>query len=118
MNEFTDHLKDVFRLFGAVEVRRMFGGLGIFRDGLMFALVYDEALYLKADEHNAADFVALGLGQFEYQQRGKTVKMSYYLAPDALLDDPAEAAQWARRSYEVALRQDGTKGKKRKRPAR
>lgn len=106
MNEFADHLRDVFRLFGPVTVRRMFGGHGVFRDGLMFALVSDEALYLKADAHNAADFHALGLPQFEYHRQGKATKLSYYLAPDALLDDPVEAAHWARRSYEAALRQN------------
>ncbi len=41
--------------FGPVTVRPMFGGAGIFRDGLMFALIADEVLYLKADERPEAD---------------------------------------------------------------
>jgi DNA transformation protein len=104
MSEFVTHLQDVFRLFGPIEVRRMFGGYGIYHRGLMFGLVSDEILYLKADTGNAAYFEKQGLSQFEYPRRGKVTKMSYYRAPDALMDDCAEAANWARRSFAAALR--------------
>ena len=115
MSEFADHLKDVFRLFGPIEVRRMFGGYGIYRDGIMFGLISDDALYLKADAENAAHFRKHGLSQFEYRRRGKITKMSYYRAPDAAMDDSAEAARWAHRSFEAALRGNAAKGKASKR---
>lgn len=41
MNEFVEYLKEVFREFGPVSARRMFGGHGIFFDGLMIGLVAD-----------------------------------------------------------------------------
>ena len=115
MSEFADHLKDVFRLFGPIEVRRMFGGYGIYRDGIMFGLVSDDALYLKADAENAAHFRKHGLSQFEYRRKGKITKMAYYRAPDAAMDDCAEAARWAHRSFEAALRGNAAKGKASKR---
>ena len=62
--EFATHLQDAFRRLGAVDVRRMFGGAGVFRDGLMIALVVDEVVYLKADEAMAAELAALGRGPF------------------------------------------------------
>ena len=62
---FATHLQDAFRRFGPVDVRRMFGGLGVYREGLMFALVVDEVLYLKADEAMAAALAALGRNPFE-----------------------------------------------------
>jgi DNA transformation protein len=104
LTEFADHVADVFRLFGPVEVRRMFGGYGVFRDGLMFALVSGDTLYLKADAQNAEDFEAQGLSRFEYRRAGKTATLSYYAAPEAVMEDRVEAASWARRSFEAALR--------------
>ncbi len=70
----------------------------------MFALVVDETLYLKTDASGVQAFEALGLGPFEYLRAGKTVKLSYYLAPSELLDDPDALLVWSRRSIEAALR--------------
>ena len=105
MSEFTDYLEELFSEFGNVYAKRMFGGYGLFYDGLMFALVADDTLYLKADDKTVDDFKTRGLQQFEYSKRGKPARMSYYMAPEAILEDPEEAVKWARRSYEAALRQ-------------
>ena len=50
MNQFADYLNEVFGQFGPIRVQRMFGGFGLYRDELMFALVADNVLYLKADD--------------------------------------------------------------------
>jgi len=93
----------------------MFGGHGIFLDGLMFGLLSNDLLYLKADGENVAYFEEQGLPQFEYLRQGKVTRLSYYLAPDSLMDDCEVAAVWARRSFEAALRgQVTTKASKRK----
>lgn len=98
-----EYLQEVFEAFGQVSARRMFGGYGIYHDGIMFGLVAEDALYLKADESTARYFESQGLGQFEYHKGGKTVRMSYYLAPEEIFDDPAAAVLWAKRAYDVAL---------------
>jgi DNA transformation protein len=112
VSEFVDYLHEVFERFGPVEVRRMFGGYGIYHDGLMFALVDDDTLYLKADAGNISQFEQRGLHPFTYNSRGRTVQLSYYLAPGEMLEDRDEAAAWARRSFEAAIR-SRTKGGKR-----
>lgn len=84
--------------------RKMFGGYGLYHEGLMFALVADDTLYLKADADTVGDYTARGLGPFEYRKGGRIVKMSYFLAPAEILEDRDEAARWARRAYEAALR--------------
>jgi len=104
VSEFVDYLKEVFEQFGPVHARRMFGGYGIYHDGVMFGLVADDTLYLKADETTAEYFELRGLGQFEYDKGDKIVRMSYYLAPEEIFDNPEDAALWARRAYEVAFR--------------
>jgi DNA transformation protein len=104
MSEFVDNLHEVFDLFGPISAKRMFGGYGIYHDGLMFGLVADDLLYLKADERSIDEFTERGLLPFEYDKKGKMVKMSYYAAPEEIFDDPEEAKEWAERAYDAALR--------------
>ena len=104
MSEFIEYLQELFEKFGPVHTRKMFGGYGIYHDGVMFGLVEDDTLYLKSDETSVEYFQSRGLGQFEYDRGGKTVKMSYYRAPDEIMDNPDEASLWARRAWEVAFR--------------
>lgn len=107
MSEYTEFLQEVFEQFGPVTVRKMFGGYGLYYSGLMFGLVSDERVYLKVDAENTRFFEERWLGPFEYSRRGKTVKMSFFLAPEEILDDREEAALWAERSYRAALRRAG-----------
>lgn len=112
MSEFVDNLEEVFALFGPIESKRMFGGYGIFHDGLMFGLIADEQLYLKADKASAADYIELNLPPFMYDKNGKQIKMSYYLAPEEIFDDPEMAKQWAEHAFDAALRSRKTKPNK------
>ncbi len=114
MSEFVEYLKEVFEEFGPVQARKMFGGYGIYHDGVMFGLVADDTLYLKADETTAPYFRTKGLGQFEYGKGKKKVKMSYYLAPEEILENPAEAKLWAERAYRVAMHANARKRKRQK----
>ena len=45
----SEAIKDLFAAFGTVTVRRMFGGAGIYADGVMIAIAFDGEVYLKAD---------------------------------------------------------------------
>ena len=38
-NEFIDFLYEVFEDLGPIQAKRMFGGYGVYHDGLMFGLV-------------------------------------------------------------------------------
>lgn len=104
MTEFVENLQDVFSQFGPIRAKSMFGGHGIYHDDLMFALVADDELYLKADQQSVDNFITQGLPAFEYTKQGKTYKMSYYLAPEEIYDDPEAARQWAERAFAAALR--------------
>jgi len=104
MNESIDYLHEVFDAFGPIHARRMFGGWGIYHDSLMFGLYAAGRLYLKTDAHNVAQFEAVGCVPFTYNQRGKVVKLSYWSAPEAVLDDREQALLWARLAFDAALR--------------
>lgn len=103
MSEFTDYLSELFSELGEVTVRKMFGGYGVYLGEVMFGLVVDDCLYLKVDASNVRQFESLDLEPFVYHKAGKPVKLSYYQAPSEVLDDPEQAAIWARRSCAVAI---------------
>ena len=110
MSEFTNYLSEVFAQFGEVTTRKMFGGHGVYCNGVMFGLVADDVLYLKADAHSAPEFAARGLPAFVYDAGKKPVVMSYYLAPAEIFEDAEEAAVWARRAFAAAMRSGVGKG--------
>jgi DNA transformation protein len=100
-----DEIGELFAVFGPVSVRRMFGGAGIYADGVMFALVSDGVIYLKADAQNVAAFEREGLAPFTYAtSSGKRGVMSYRRMPERLYDDPDELASWARDALAAARR--------------
>jgi len=102
----AEFLRDLFSSFRPVTVRRMFGGAGIYADGIMFALLSSRGtIYLKVDETNEPDFVRENLPPFEHEMNGvKRAMMSYRTMPERLYDDPDELAQWAARALAAAQR--------------
>jgi len=104
MSEFVTYLEEVFSEFGAVNYRPMFGGFGLYHEGLMFALVADDVLYLKADTLSKRAYQARDLLAFEYLKQGKTVQFSYFLAPEEIYEDSERAKFWANLAFEAALR--------------
>lgn len=115
MSEFVDYLHEMLESFGPISARKMFGGYGLYHQGLMFGLVSRDTLYLKADAENAHHFEAEGLGKFKYLKAGKLMSIAYYRAPAEILEDSEQTALWARRSYEAALRAAKPKAAKSKR---
>jgi DNA transformation protein len=91
----SEHIRDIFSKFGPVTVRRMFGGAGIYADGVMFALVAGGVIYLKVGEETMPAFEREGLEAFSYESKGRRAAMSYRRMPDRLYDDPDELSQWA-----------------------
>ena len=87
---------------GELSSRKMFGGVGLYANGLFFALIDDDTLYLKGDESLKAVFEAAGYHAFDPFGEGKP--MAYWTAPVDALDDGDLLVEWARRSLEVAAR--------------
>ena len=100
-----DDIRELFATFGPVELRRLFGGAGLYADGVMFALVSRGVIYLKTDAHNAPAFEREALEPFTYATKeGRRGVMSYRRMPDRLYDDPDELAAWARDALRAAER--------------
>ena len=108
-DDFVDYVLELFGPFGTVGARRMFGGHGIYLDGLMFAIVSGDALYLKEDEMNRIEFVQAGCEMFGYARKGKRATLNFYRAPEDAMESPELMLPWARTAYAAALRQNAKK---------
>ena len=108
---------ELFSAFGAVDVRRMFSGYGVYADDVCFALYLRGEFFLKADETTIPRFVAEGSEHFSYSTRAKTVSVkSWWRMPARLYDEPEELADWARQAVEVAARVRLKKVARKKKP--
>jgi DNA transformation protein len=101
---FLEWLRELLEPIGRVGLRRMFGGHGLYLDGLFIAIVVDGRLYLKVDAETEAAFRAAGCAPFEYESNGKAVAMSYWSVPESALDSAEDMQPWARRAMAAALR--------------
>ena len=112
-----ESIRELFSPYGTVSVRRMFGGHGVFADGMMFALESDGELYLKADDLTIPKLAAEKSEPFVYKARGREIALSYWKLPERLYDEPDEFAGFAREAFGAAQRAAGkTKPKTKKAP--
>ena len=105
MDAFIELCVELLQPLGPVRPRRMFGGHGIYVDGLFMALVIQNQLYLKTDDLSRERFVAAGCTPFSYATKtGERQVMSYYQPPEEALESPPLMRPWARLAFEAALR--------------
>ena len=97
-----------------ITTRRMFGGWGIYGDGLFFGLIAQAMLWLKADALSDEEWDAAGCPRFTYSFGPKDAvkggSMNYRRAPDDALDDPETMRHWATLALEAAARAAASKG--------
>ena len=99
---FLQYVLEQLERLGAVTPRRMFGAVGLYRDGVFFALIDDDTLYFKVDDTTRPDYESRGMQPLRPYKDKPDVSMSYYTVPVDVLDDPEELVTWARRSVSVA----------------
>lgn len=102
--QFIAMLEDFMSDMGPVHAKRMFGGAGLYMGEVMFGLIADDVLFLKADEQNQSDFEDEGCGPFVYEGKSKPISMSYWKLPERLYDEPDEFVMWAEKAVEAARR--------------
>lgn len=108
--DFGTWVEEHFAALGPLTIKRMFGGAAVYADGLVFALLDDGAVWLKADDLNEPELRAAGALPFTYPGKdGRMMTMAYWSLPDTALDDPDEAVRWARGAMEAAVRKASRK---------
>ena len=84
-----------------LEARSMFGGIGLYADGVFFGIVAGDVLYLKVDEGSRPDYERAGAHPFRpYADR--PVTMQYYSVPAGIVEDAASVCAWASRAIAVS----------------
>jgi DNA transformation protein len=100
----VDYLVDQLLPLGQARGRRMFGGHGLYLDGLFVGIVADETLYLKADDATQPAFAAAGMAPFSYSSRGRRISLSFWETPVDVLEDPQALCRWVADAAAAARR--------------
>ncbi len=116
-SDFVNYVSELLAPAGHVATRRMFGGHGVYVDGLFMAIIVDDELYLKTDDVTRAAFEAEDCAPFTYTKDGKDMTMNYRRAPGAAMDAPHLMLPWVRRALEAAVRARAMKSTPKNKPA-
>jgi DNA transformation protein len=97
-----DRAVELFSGLGDITTRKMMGGLCLYQDGTIFAILDSGGrVYLKGKGDFAAELEAAGCVQWtETMKSGKVSHMPYWTLPEEALDDPDTACDWARHALE------------------
>ena len=109
---YKEYVVDQLGNLGYVTVKKMFGGAGIYYDGLIFGLLGDDVLYFKVDDSNKSDYVRAGMEPFQPFD-DKPMVMPYYEVPVNILENRVLLANWAMKSLSTS-RNKNTKPKMQK----
>lgn len=111
-------VREHFAALGPLEIKRMFGGAGVYAGGgPIFALLDDGEVWLKGDETNIPALVAAGSHPFTYPGKdGEVMQLGYWSLPASAADDADEAVAWARGAIDVALRKASAKKPRKPKP--
>lgn len=104
---YIQYLHELLEPLGKISTKIMFGGHGMYCNGVIMGLVIDEAFYLKVDEETKALFSAAGSEPFVYEMKAKRVAMSYWSAPDDAMESSEQMLPWAKLALAAALRKAG-----------
>ncbi len=112
---FVSYAVDLLSLVGPVEARAMFGGHGLYAEGVMFGLLDDGELFLKTDAETRDTFVGAGCRQWVYVHKdARMEETSYFRPPDDAHEDREAMLPWAQLAVAAALRTRAAKNAKRR----
>ena len=101
---FVDYVvHDLLAEVEGVRAKAMFGGYGVYKGDIFFAIIVDDELYYKTDASTRKDYERCGSEPFTYSRKGKkAVTMSYWKLPAEILDDRRAFSEWTERALRVS----------------
>lgn len=108
--EYIQYITELIEPYGDCEVKKMFGSLGIFKDGVCFGGIMENVFRLKVNDSNRADFEAYEMKG--WQVPGKKMIMSYYEVPIEVMENKTELMTWMDKAYSIAVEAKKSKKKK------
>lgn len=90
--------------WASVTTRPLFGAIALYRDGLVFAMVWKGSLYFKVDDASRGGYEAAGSHALGYVSGGNDHALkSYQEVPVDVLEDNDTLTEWAQRAWNAAL---------------
>lgn len=96
--------EDLFRPLFPVGIKRLFGGLGLYCEGRIFAIAINNTLYFKADASSTPAYEQAGGQAFAYAGKKKPVSICYWTVPDQIFEDEETLRHWTRIATDTAER--------------
>lgn len=110
---YCDYILDQLSGWSGVVAKRMFGGYGLYRHGVIFALMIEETLYFKVEDTTRARYEAAHSEPFTYEAKGKPRQiLSYWRVPSEIIEDSDALHQWAEDACDASLRNQVKKPKR------
>ncbi len=109
--EFIAHVGELMAGVPGVTIKSMFGGHGVFREGLMFGCLARDELYLRVDGERREQVKSQGGEQFGFEMRGRPMTMPYFTVPSDALEDAELMTELAAAAFADALAADAAKPK-------
>ncbi len=94
-----------------VRARDMFGGVGLYSGTTFFALIGNDVLYFKVDDHTRPTYESRGMRAFRPFGEGGEV-MQYYEVPADVIEDTDALREWAGAAVTVGRRAKQRKAKR------
>lgn len=104
LSPFASYIQDDLLAEFDVTARAMFGGYGVYKDGVFFALIANDELYFKVSNTTKLEYQKYGSGPFTYSKgKHKPMSMPYYSVPADVMEDKDTILQWAETAFHVAV---------------
>jgi DNA transformation protein len=102
--EFKNFVLDQLQGLGEFETKQMFGGLALLRQGVAFAKIKHDKVWLKVDKSSVVDFEKHGMKQYTYG-KDSSRKLNFYETPIEIIEDRDKLKAWVQKSIDITLEQ-------------
>lgn len=106
--DYLEFILEQLEIFGEITYKKMFGGVGFYKDGVMFGGLMGGSFHLKVDDKTRPEFEKAGMKSFFHNPKSKN-KPKYYEVPVEIIEDREALAKWATKAYEVAVKSKKSK---------
>lgn len=104
-NNYASYILDLLEPLGNIRSRKMFGGFGIYKNDIFFALIIDDTVYFKVDDGNRSKYEFCDSKPFSYEgKNGKMISMSYWEVPIDILENSSKLTQWVEEAIKAAIK--------------
>lgn len=102
-SDLVGYVAEHLAFLGKVSRRSIFGGIGVFVDERLLAIVMGELVYLHTDKLNLDDYLSRGMPQFKPYPNAFDLTTDHHQVPQDILDDPQQLQAWGERSLAASI---------------